>query len=252
MKASRPGVLCGSAFFRAARISTSAVASTSTHTVASGISERLRVMLAATAFRTPRTAVRPVMPRPVRESVSPPAPDPDSVGAGSVGAAAGRADSAGLAAGAIAASTSLRMMSPLAPEPWSPPKSTPWSRAIRRTSGEMTAPSFPGTRVRISSRSSAAFSSAEIRAGAEAATDATALLRARLRRATPCPPGVPYPIRTFPDPAFSSSRYVSAEASAGADDAAPGVASGLPEPAASSADECCPAKGRGRHHPRRR
>ena len=89
MNASRPGVLCGSAFFSAARISTSAVASTSTHTVASGISERLRVMFAATALRTPRTAVRPVMPSPVRASVSPAAEAAGAAGA-SAGAAAGR------------------------------------------------------------------------------------------------------------------------------------------------------------------
>ncbi len=107
--------MCGSDFFSAARISTSAVASTSTHTVASGISDRLRVMFAATAFRTPRTAVRPEMPSPVRASV------PDAV-AGAAGSAAGRSATG---AGLMTASTSRRMMSPLAPDPWSPPKSTP-------------------------------------------------------------------------------------------------------------------------------
>ena len=65
-----PGALSGADFFSRPRISTKAVASTSTHTVASGISVRLRVMFAATALRTPRTGVRLVIPRPVRESVA--------------------------------------------------------------------------------------------------------------------------------------------------------------------------------------
>ena len=88
---------CGSAFFSAARISTSAVASTSTHTVASGISERLRVMFAATAFRTPRTAVRPVTPSPVRASVPPAAADAAQYRRRGVstGAAAGRSTAGG-------------------------------------------------------------------------------------------------------------------------------------------------------------
>ena len=112
--------MCGSDFFSAARISTSAVASTSTHTVASGISDRLRVMFAATAFRTPRTAVRPADAQPgARIRARTPV-----AGAGpALGRlAAGRSTTG---AGLMTASTSRRMMSPLAPDPWSPPKSTP-------------------------------------------------------------------------------------------------------------------------------
>ena len=186
MNASNPGVWCGSAFFSAARISTSAVASTSTHTVASGISDRLRLMFAATALRTPRTGVRPEMPSPVRASV------PPAAGTACPGVSAGCC-TAGCAAGAglMTASTSRRMISPLAPEPWSSPKSTPWSRAIRRTSGEITAPNFPGTRVRISTRSSAAFSASDSWAEGPPTAAPTEPFRARVRRATPCPPGVP-------------------------------------------------------------
>ena len=69
-RASRLTGRVGSPAFRARRVSTRPVASTSTHTVASGISRRERDSLSATARRAPRSGIRrsPVPVSPCRVS----------------------------------------------------------------------------------------------------------------------------------------------------------------------------------------
>ena len=88
------------------------MASTSTHTVASGISRRDRDSLSAIALRTPVIGMR---------------------------CTAGDVDGTVAAGAASACSTSRRMTRPFGPLPRTEARSSPLSRAIRRTSGETTA-----------------------------------------------------------------------------------------------------------------
>jgi hypothetical protein len=106
--------------FIVARAVSSSVASTSTQTVASGISRRERLSLSAAALRAPRSGIRSSSPAVLAAAVR-------SAGA----AAAGVRRS-------IACSTSRRRTRPDGPLPASAARSTPASCAIFRTSGEIT------------------------------------------------------------------------------------------------------------------
>ncbi len=138
--------------FITARACMSSVASASTQQVASGISRRLRESLSATAPRTPRRGIR--VPGAVRADVREAAVGgvadvavPETAGAvalpargGAVTARAAGVSAAGAEAAAVrsACSTSARRIRPSGPEPVSSRRSRPFSRASRRTSGEMT------------------------------------------------------------------------------------------------------------------
>lgn len=83
---------------------------------------RLRLILSATTPRSPRSGIRT---------------SPASAAGAEAAAALGSA-AAGAPAAPIARSTSARRISPSGPDPVSVRSSTPFCRASRRTSGEMT------------------------------------------------------------------------------------------------------------------
>src|ERR1700677_896150 len=120
-RASRLTGFPGSRALSAARAASRPVASTSTQTVASGISRRERVSLSAAALRTPRSGIR-----------TSPGVTAD------VAAASGVMGVVGVASRSRAALTSRRSTSPSGPVPGIPDTSSPASRASLRTSGELT------------------------------------------------------------------------------------------------------------------
>src|ERR1700677_4171239 len=120
-RASRLTGFPGSRALSAARAASRPVASTSTQTVASGISRRERVSLSPAAWRTRRSGIR-----------TSPGVTAD------VAAASGVMGVVGVASRSRAALTSRRSTTPSGRVPGIPDTSSPASRASLRTSGELT------------------------------------------------------------------------------------------------------------------
>ena len=136
IRPSSEGAFSGSFALSAARSSSRAVTSTSSHAVTSGTSRRERESWSAITLRTPEIGVRATTARPVRPSTA-----PGCAAASAAGTAATDGAWAGAACGAepsAAASTSARVIRPSGPVPVSAATSTPFSRASLRTIGEVT------------------------------------------------------------------------------------------------------------------
>lgn len=155
--ASRPMRRSGTAARSASLVSSRAVASTSTQVVASGISLLLRDSFSATARRSPRSGIRSGS---WAEAAAAGAPwrgeraggSGCGEGAGGSGCGVrpvmaaglpGRGSAAGSRGSAMARSTSRRRMTRLGPLGVTPARSTPFSCASLRTSGEMTRGACP-------------------------------------------------------------------------------------------------------------
>ncbi len=137
IRPSSEGAFSGSFALSAARSSSRAVTSTSSHAVTSGTSRRERESWSAITLRTPEIGVRATTARPVRPSTAPGCAAASAAGAAAADDGAGVGAACGVEPSA-AASTSARVIRPSGPVPVSAATSTPFSRASLRTIGEVT------------------------------------------------------------------------------------------------------------------